>query len=329
MALSFNTNPFKNLMTGVKPGLGYEIAPTPSTKTLTGTSPMDKLDTELKKIEEKYQLYGKNGYDLPSALDLKEMQYKGMDSDQINEYAKAKLAAEYTAALNALNDDAQRGKSTLESYKEKLNAAAGETLSAIDSVYKEAAAATSDNALKRGLARSSIIVNKLSDLENQKSESKTGVSSKLLKDLADIDNQIDVLEDKRLRAVDELDITNAARLQQEIRDLTEQREKQLDEILKYNNSLREKQADYKLQYAKTDSSLDNDAYDRLADSLKNDLGAKLQTEIAREKFEMISDFLNGLNKTDALNYLKNNESYFTQQVGLDKYRRLKSDQEAR
>jgi len=39
--------------------------------------------------------------------------------------------------------------------------------------------------------------------------------------------------------------------------------------------------------------------------------------------------LNGVDKRDALNYLKNNEEYFVGQVGVAYYQKLKSDQNAR
>jgi hypothetical protein len=292
-------------------------------------SPLDNLDKELKKLEEKYSLYGKNAYNLPDKLDVSEMEYNGMSEDQINESAKTKLAADYAAALRLINDGAERSKQDLAGYKDKLNAAANDTLAAVDEAYKQASDAAGNDALKRGLARSSIIVNKLAQLEGQKSAAKTDVAGQLFKNLADIDDGLDTLESKRLLAIGELDIANAAKLAQEIRDLTEKREQKLDEILKYNNSLKEKQGDYALNYAKTDSALDSDAYGRIADDVKNGLSVQLNAQIQQEKFDRIGGFLNGLAKQDALDYLKNNEEYFTRQVGVNYYKKLLSDQQSR
>ncbi|GHU99252.1 hypothetical protein FACS1894211_04330 [Clostridia bacterium] len=331
MSLLSTGNIIKNLsLAGVtySPAIGRDTG-VASAPTVTVQSPLNNLDKELKKLEEKYRLYGKNAYDLPDTLNAEPMEYKGMTEEQINEYAKAQMAAEYAAALRSINDDAKRSKNDLTTYKDKLNAAAGDGMTAADEAYKQAARVTSDDALKRGLSRSSIIVNKLANLEEKKTETKADISSKLFKDLADIDNGLDSLETKRLRSVDELDLVNAAKLAQEIKNLTERREKQLDEILKYNNSLREKQADYALQYAKTDSALDKDAYDKVANDIKNGLSVEINAQIQQEKYAKINEFLNGAGKQDAVNYLKNNEEYFTRQVGAAYYQKLLSEQQAR
>jgi len=293
------------------------------------SSPLDDLKSELKKLDGKYEFHAKNPYNLPKTQDLTLMAYDGMSREEINEYAKAKLAAEYAAALKNIDGGTERAKNDLTAYKEKLNAAAGETMGAIDEAYKGAAAAASNDALKRGLARSSIIVNKLAELENQKAGAKTGVSAELFKGLAEIDNAIEQSETERLRAVEELDIMNAAKLADEIKLLNEKREKQLDEILKYNNSLKEKQSDYALAYAKTDSALDAAAYGRAADEIKNNLSSQLNAQIQREKYEKTGAALYGVSKKDALKYLKDNETYLTEQLGAAYYRRLAAEQEAR
>ena len=314
-------------LTGLQKDLpGGGLAVTQTGKTYTA---MEKLQKELDELEKQYQLYGKNTYDLPNELDLEKMDYTGLSDEEIASYAKAKLTEEYLRQLNALNADIERGKTDLETYKEKLNEAGSAAAAEIDSVYAAAARNTSDDALKRGLARSSIVVNKLSDLEQKKSGDKLTVSQQLIKSIADIDNQINKLETGRLKSLDDLDIIHAAKLETEINRLKNEREARLDDILKYNNSLKEKEAGYALDYAKTDSSLDGDLYSRASDSIKNDLASRLAAQIAEQKYLKVAEFLNGVSKADALNYLKNNERFFTEQLGVGYYKKLLSEQNSR
>ena len=231
--------------------------------------------------------------------------------------------------VKQINDSAERNAADLNAGKDGLSTAAGQKLKEIETLYDAAKQSSSDDALKRGLACSSIIVNKLSALESEKTKLKADTSAGLIDSLNGIDNKINELETKRMDALDEFDLVYAAKLGEEIQKQKEERQKRLDEIIKYNNSLKKQNAEYGLDYAKTDSALNSDLFEKNAEIAENDLVTKLLQQVYQQKYTVISDYLYNMDVRDAVKDLENRKSYYMEQLGKNGYDKMVLEQKSR
>ena len=285
-------------------------------------APQNKLAEELKKVDSQYTLSGTNGYNLPQSVGYTPLDYKPLTDDEIKRYAADTLAEYRLMSLNQINDGAARTAADLAASKTGLETAASKKRQEIDAYYDAAKQAGSNDALRRGLARSSVIVNKLNALENNKAQAKTDVAASLFDSIHQIDNKLNELETARLNALDGFDIVYAAKLGAEIQKLGAERQARLDDVIKYNNTLKSGEAQYGLDYAKTDSALNKDLYNQNADIVKNDLLNEMRKMIQKEKYSIVLEYLNGMSKSDAQNNLKSNEAFYKEQLGADYYNNL-------
>lgn len=302
---------------------------TPEVLSPFATTARNKLEEELKKIDGQFDLYGKNVYDLPKSVGYEELSYTPLTDDEIRQYAAAALAEYKLAGAKQIKDSAERNAADLAASKSGLETAAQKKQQEIDAVYDSAKQSSSNDALKRGLARSSIIINKLGALENGKAQAKTDTAQSLFDGIAEIDGKLNRLETEKLDALDEFDIVYAAKLSQEIQKLNEERQKRMDDVIKYNNELKAAEAKYGLDYAKTDSALDQDAYSRNAEIAEKDLLSKMQQSVYEQKYGVVSEYLYNMKPADAVKDLEDNKSFYLEQLGKGGYEKALLEQRSR
>ena len=293
------------------------------------TTPQKKLENELKKIDEQFDLYKTNSYNLQKDVGYTPLNYTPLTDDEIKKYASDSLAEYRLLNLKQINDGASRTAADLASSKSGLETAAGKKQQEIDAHYDAAKQAGSNDALKRGLARSSVIVNKLNALETSKAQAKTDVSQSLFDSIAQIDGKLNELETARLNALDDFDIVYAAKLGAEIQKLTGDRQDRLDQVVQYNNALKAAEAQYGLDYAKTDSSLNKDVFNQNAAIAENDLIAKIQESVYEQKYGVVSSYLNGMTASDAVKDLTDRKEFYIAQLGKNGYDKMLAEQRAR
>ena len=102
-----------------------------------------------------------------------------------------------------------------------------------------------------------------------------------------------------MQALNSFDIAHAAKVTQRISELTEEREKRREEVLKYNNELLE-QAN---KDARDKAALESDLYTEYLNQLKlsGELGSSDPAASARNsaKYEAVRNYLLAMNKSDA------------------------------
>lgn len=129
------------------------------------------------------------------------------------------------------------------------------TLKTLGEAYAAAIEEARYDALKRGLARSSVAANATAALVGEKAAKTAELTAGYETAQADVDAKISALNAKRQKAMDDFNIAYTARLTEEINKLKTEREKLKTEALKYNNSLIEKENKEKIDKAKTESDL--------------------------------------------------------------------------
>lgn len=181
--------------------------------------------------------YDRYEYEAPSDEELRKSAEAEL-SDYLHSGENA-IKEEYAAKERSLNADKANGERSFSDSSDKLRAA-----------YEQAAQTLSDDSLKRGLARSSIAMN------NQAAANKVYMQNvgELIRErdqrIADIDSELSSLNGQLKSALDSFRISYAAKLTQRINELSEEREKNVREAVKYNNSI--KQREYEEQLEKQD-----------------------------------------------------------------------------
>lgn len=180
----------------------------------------------------------------PSDLGLKEVGYT-VDSDEdiaaraareselSKQYAQNSIDGKYEAQISKVEENRQKAEENLKSGYEKLR-----------ELYDDLRKRAENDALKRGLARSSIATSKLDSLDAARMAGASELQASYNSSMTDIDNIIAGLENEKQGALEELDIKAAMQLEERIAELKKERDKTVKEYEQYNNQVRKQNADY-------------------------------------------------------------------------------------
>lgn len=168
-----------------------------------------------------------------------------------------------------------------------------------------------NDALKRGLARSSIAANTVAALNSEKAGKAASAAESYYLAERDLEEKLAGLEVKRQKAMDDFNISYTAKLTEEINRLKAQRDELMSEALKYNNSLTEKENEEKLERQKAESELYTEALGqaKAERELQDNLSAAEQDKKYQEIYGVLRDKLLTMSAQEAQNEIKNNSIY--------------------
>lgn len=187
-----------------------------------------------------------------------------------------------------------------------------------------------NDAIKRGLARSSIIVNKLAKFDSSMLEQFSQIEKDYLETTNKLTSQKSLLEVQKQNALDSFDITYAVKLSEKINSISEQLQEQERKVVEYNNKMEQLEKEYEAkmleQYAQDLAKAKKDNIDYLEYINKYGDGS-LNTLKAKEKYDLAYKYLMSMSKNDALGELVSNSIYKDQL--LSNYSALLSKMQAR
>lgn len=264
-------------------------------KEKTKEDPVQKLE----EIESKYAM---DYVDAPESLGLEKKEFNDLSDDELynkavekigsSERGKKDIEDKYNAKLEVLNQDAKRVK---ENSKAKT--------SEIENVYNNKQKNISDDALKRGLARSSIVIGKIAQVESERAT----VLQKELDDLSEkimgVENEINKLNEDKEKALDDFDLSYAKAIEENIKEKRAELDKQKEEVIEFNNKVDELEAEYKISLDKQKQA-----------KLKNNMQIKAEygytpdeLKMQEEKYNYMINYLNSMTRSEAVNFLLNDE----------------------
>ena len=262
-------------------------------------SEREKLLDGLKELESSFKLSS-----LPSSsADIKKKEYDTRTLEDIKEQAisllddykntsKQVIENDYEGQKKILSDDITTQKESEKSKKEQV-------ASYIESAKQQ----TSDDALKRGLARSSIVVNQLNAFDNKQIEEFKKIDEEIASNVSKLESEINLLNLKKQNALDNFDITYAVKLNEKISELTNEVQKYNDEVLEYNNKIAEQERAYNDSVKKAQDERNREVYEFLAA-----YGGKvLDSRLSSYRADYVIDYLDSLSSSEALEVLKDNE----------------------
>lgn len=266
------------------------------------------FEKEIQKIQDKYK--DKTDYDyyqdllpeIKDSLGLVELEKPEIDEDA--------LRSEITNRLTKANDDEKRKlKSETDESINKLLASvknekenAEKSQDSLSKVYDEAKEDVSMDALKRGLQRSSIVLQKVAELDSKKAEELISVQKNLEKTIAEGNEKIKSLEqllDESLANADtELASEIESALESEIGKLKEKQQ----EIEKFNNNVKKLEAEYQLKIADKKEEA-RELEKNLAEEYKGVASKTRKNELV----EACKEYFKGKGRIEAINELNKSD----------------------
>lgn len=208
--------------------------------------------------------------------------------EEIRDEAEKSLADYYKGKKEDIESDYEWDLRKKQSNKEKLERQLGNELDNIAEEFEEAKTRANNDSIRKGVARSSIAGEKIQKLENAREKEETLIGEEYASKIKDTDAEIEELEAKRNKALNDLNISYAARLADKINKLLEARRKILDEALEYNNELEKREREEKL-------------------AAENGKSFKPDEDFFRQVYLKADEMLSKMNHNDARNAVNNNE----------------------
>jgi len=241
----------------------------------------------------------------PESLGLEKIEIADKDEEDFKKEAENSLKDKY-------NNEREKTESSFKSKVDELLGAMDsakqknkETEKKLNEYYDNSIKETENQALRRGLARSSIIIGQISNLEGSRANELANALSNLESSLSDSEKKIGELNSSLESALDSLDIEEAEKIQEQIGKLKESYEKEKQEAIKFNNNVLKLEAEYKKDLEKQKQEMQKEDL-----ALKDKYGVSyLEREMKQKQFDYLKNYLDTLDKNYALNLLLTNKEF--------------------
>ena len=237
--------------------------------------------------------------------------YDAPTDEEIVNNATSELADYKNAGINSVENEI---KGLIEKYSadREVNAKSLEkTLKSLADAYAVAKEEVNADAIKRGLARSSIAINNQNALSQEKARKTSEAQAEANAVDAEIDNKIAGLEVERQKALDNFNIAYTARLTEQINKLKAEREEKVAETLKYNNSLAQKEKEEEIDRKKAESDLYSEALDqKLKEAKVKENETEEEKDLKYQKiYNILREKLLSMSPQSAYYQIRNNSIY--------------------
>ncbi len=193
-----------------------------------------QLVETIKELNE--QLNGKK-----NGVVLDKMEYTPLTDKEIEDKASETVDKKYALKENALETKKDSAVKNLELKNQELKDGAKDKKDAVEQAYTELEKDLNSNAIKRGIARSSIVSEQIKNLGVQKIRDLLGVDEKVADEIKVNSDKIVTLEQEYVQAIDNLSIEKAIELGDAIEKLKKEQDEKLEKVLKYNNDIKKQQ----------------------------------------------------------------------------------------
>lgn len=298
----------------------YTFDDTTTNKVNQSTKKSKTVLEQFADVDNKYNSFTTNSV----GLELEKMEYSKPTKEEIESEAKNSLQDYKNKTINSINSQYNEKNNQLSNSIEKAKEDSNKDKNEIVSSYKALKQDAKDDAIKRGLARSSIIVNTLASYDKGMLDSLQNEANELQKTITNIENEKSLLEGQKYSALEAFDIEYAVRLQDKINELNTSIEEKEKEVIEYNNKISEKLAEWEKEQAdsKFDKTMD------IADLIAEHGLSAFDILKQNEKYEIAKAHFNQMEKSEAIGELKYN-SAFKSQLGTALFNKLLNELEKR
>lgn len=266
-----------------------------------------ELEDEIKRLESNVASAEKTT--LPTVT-LDEISYDAPSDEYLKMTAENSLEGYRNDQIKAINERSAENAKTMANQREAYITNRDSDIAALDESYNAAARAVDNDAVKRGLARSSIAAVNKSELEAEYLKRNADIVSSYGKKISELDSEIAAVDSKLKAALDDFNLTYATKLNEKLAELKNERDKKIEAVTKFNNDVRVKQAALDSSKAKTESDLHTAAINREKTATSLDgLTAEERDGIYKSVYEAMDAYLGSMDKQQAKMELLNHSLY--------------------
>ena len=205
---------------------------------------------QLRKLSGQYAAAAASQPKPSASLNLTQLNANAVSDDDIKKAAAASTDKDYRKKAENLLSQNEYAADALNARKENYAAENQSGKAELNSLISELKDAAEKDALKRGLARSSIATGRLDKLDGLGVEGIIQLNAKLSERLDGVDKELARLNTELKKALDNLELDKAYDLDATISNLKNERDNAVNDIIKYNNTLIEKENNYGMSYDK-------------------------------------------------------------------------------
>ena len=248
----------------------YKI-PDEITKKVNAINSTEKSKDKLKEFYDKLNAVSTSfgvsvNYDVnPQKVELEKMEFTMPTQTEIISTSEKALKDYKDSEIKNINDDYKLKLDKLNTNKQDLVETTDSTKQSLNSYYNNAKNNAEAQALKRGLARSSIIINQLGAFDAEKIADYKKLDDELNTQINAINFEISALDGQKQNALNNFNVSYAVKLQEKINSLTEQLNKKQNEVIEYNNEIALKEAEFNKSVDKLNAEIEQAKKDGATD----------------------------------------------------------------
>ena len=250
-------------------------------------------------------------------LNLQKMEYSEPSQEDITNRAKNKLEDYKNSTINSIEENYVSKLNQINNSQKQIGEDAKKNMTAIEQKYDNVKEDAKNDAIKRGLARSSIVVNTLNKIDMQKMNSLTELQQQTTQKIEELNATKNSLENQKQNALNSFDIAYAVKLQDEINSINDEIEKNKQTVIKYNNEVENLNA-------KWEKERQEEEYKKITElaKLASQYGVSVFDVLKQnEKYAIAREYFANMSKEDAIAELGNNANYKTA-LGKTNYNKL-------
>lgn len=274
------------------------------------TTASSEITNKFKEVDEKYETTLNSNREIKyNAPEFEKMTYTAPTNEEVKTKAENSLHEYKNSNIDAINEKYDSKITNIENQVEGKKKTLTSEKQELEELYGSLKQNASNEAQKRGLSRSSIIVNQLQAFDKDKLNKYMKLNEEFKTSLSELDSEKEVLENQKNSALSSFDITYAIKLQDKIDSINSEIKEKEKEVLKYNNEIAEKEAKFAKEYEEMANELvRQDKLDtmNLMEYLSKYGTTALDELKAREKYKIVDEALKNLTKEQALNEINSN-----------------------
>ena len=272
----------------------------------------NKMSQLIDEINKYNKVFSSTDFDsMPSeAVKYDRLENISIDPEKIASQAESELTDYKDTNINKIISETKDETDKLNESKISIQNNFKDAKNNLDNAYASAKEDASNDALKRGLSRSSIVINVLDAFDKEKLNQYNKLNEELTSKLNNIDSQLLELNAKQKDALEDFDIQYAVKLQDKINTLTTELTEKQNEILKYNNEIAEKENEYNKKYSEMLQDMQDKSWDKEKDliELANKYGYDSIVKFKNSQIiDKAKEFFKSYDKSEIIYELKNNK----------------------
>lgn len=271
----------------------------------SNTEKRNKLRDEVEKLESASSVSTK--VTLPK-VELETVEYTPPSDEYLAQSAESSLKDYRDGSIDRIKENSRKETEELQALRGTYEGNMQKQNDELAGSYDAAVRAVENDAIKRGLARSSVAAVNRGEVESEYLKRRADITDAYYASITDLDKRISDADGKLRAALDDFNLTYATKLDQTIKELKAERDKKIQEVTKYNNEVRAKQAALDESRVRAESTLTDQAAKREKNSLSS-ASLEYRNALYKAIYEKMDELLSQMEPVDAKRELLNHTYY--------------------